>query len=110
MKILICDYEDEIKRQLGYEKDLLIKGFAKYGVNVFGLDSAMDKKQLAEKAIEATAAFYKEIGLPCTLKEAGIDNSRIDEMARHIADNEGLDKAYMALDLADIKEILTASL
>ena len=84
--------------------------FAKYGVNVFGLDSAMDKKQLAEKAIEATAAFYKEIGLPCTLKEAGIDNSRIDEMARHIADNEGLDKAYMALDLADIKEILTASL
>ena len=33
MKILICDYEDELKRQLGYEKDLLIKGFAKYGVN-----------------------------------------------------------------------------
>ena len=44
------------------------------------------------------------------LREVGIDDSRIDEMAQHIADNEGLENAYVPLTKQDIKEILMASL
>lgn len=44
------------------------------------------------------------------LKEVGIDESRIEEMAHHIAVNEGLENAYAPLTEKDIVEILTASL
>ena len=44
------------------------------------------------------------------LREVGIDDSRIDEMAHHIAVNEGLENAYVPLTEQDIKEILLASL
>jgi hypothetical protein len=44
------------------------------------------------------------------LKELGIDESRIGEMAHHVAVNEGLENAYVPLLEADITEILKASL
>ena len=44
------------------------------------------------------------------LPEVGIDESRIDEMAHHIAVNEGLENAYAPLTEKDIREILLASL
>ena len=47
---------------------------------------------------------------PMHLREVGIDESRIDEMAHHIAVNEGLENAYAPLTEQDIKEILMASL
>ena len=44
------------------------------------------------------------------LLEVGIDESRIGEMAHHIAINEGLENAYALLTEKDIAEIITASL
>jgi hypothetical protein len=44
------------------------------------------------------------------LREVGIDESRIGEMAHHIAINEGLENAYAPLTEKDIAEIITASL
>ena len=44
------------------------------------------------------------------LKEVGIDESRIEEMAHHIAVNEGLENAYVPLIEKVIVGILTASL
>ena len=44
------------------------------------------------------------------LKEVGIDESRLAEMAHHIAVNEGLENAYVPLTEEDIAEILRASL
>ena len=87
-----------------------IDRFVKYGINVFGIDSTLPKEEIADKAIEATYAFFESIGIPIHLREVGIDDSRIDEMAHHIAVNEGLDKAYAPLTEQDIKEILIASL
>ena len=84
--------------------------FVKYGVNVFGIDPALPKEQIAIRAIDATYAFFESIGIPMHLREVGIDESRIDEMARHIAQNEGLDKAYAPLSEADIRQILIDSL
>ena len=90
--------------------DKTIDRFVKYGINVFGIDASLPKQEIAEKAIDATYAFFESIHIPMHLREVGIDNSRIDEMAHHIAVNEGLENAYAPLTEQDIKEILIASL
>ncbi|MBR4829016.1 MAG: iron-containing alcohol dehydrogenase [Muribaculaceae bacterium] len=87
-----------------------IDRFVKYGINVFGIDASLPKQEIAEKAIDATHAFFESINIPMHLREVGIDESRIDEMAHHIAVNEGLEHAYAPLTEKDIKEILMASL
>lgn len=84
--------------------------FIKYGINVFGIDPTLPKQEIAGKAIDATYEFFESINIPMHLREVGIDDSRIDEMAHHIAVNEGLDKAYVPLTEQDIKEILLESL
>ena len=84
--------------------------FVKYGINVFGIDPTLPKQEIAKKAIDATYEFFESINIPMHLREVGIDDSRIDEMAHHIAVNEGLDKAYVPLTEQDIKEILLESL
>ena len=84
--------------------------FVKYGINVFGIDPTLPKQEIAGKAIDATYEFFESINIPMHLREVGIDDSRIDEMAHHIAVNEGLDKAYAPLTEQDIKEILLESL
>lgn len=84
--------------------------FVKYGINVFGIDPTLPKQEIAGKAIDATYEFFESINIPMHLREVGIDESRIDEMAHHIAVNEGLDKAYAPLTEQDIKEILQESL
>lgn len=87
-----------------------IDRFVKYGINVFGIDATLPKQEIAEKAIEATYKFFESINIPMHLRDVGIDESRIDEMAHHIAVNEGLERAYAPLTEQDIKEILIASL
>lgn len=84
--------------------------FVKYGINVFGIDPTLPKQEIAGKAIDATYEFFESTNIPMHLREVGIDDSRIDEMAHHIAVNEGLDKAYVPLTEQDIKEILLESL
>lgn len=84
--------------------------FVKYGINVFGIDPTLPKQEIAGKAIDATYEFFESINIPMHLREVGIDDSRIDEIAHHIAVNEGLDKAYAPLTEQDIKEILLESL
>lgn len=84
--------------------------FVKYGVNVFGIDSTLAPFEIAERAIEATYRFFESIGIPMHLKDVGIDDRRLGEMAHHIAVNEGLENAYAPLTEQDILDILKASL
>ena len=90
--------------------DKTIDRFVKYGINVFGIDASLPKQEIAERAIDETYKFFESINIPMHLREVGIDDSRIDEMAHHIAVNEGLENAYVPLTEQDIKEILVASL
>ena len=90
--------------------DKTVDRFVKYGVNVFGIDANQDKFAIADQAIEATYKFFESIGIPMHLKEVGIDESRIDEMAKHVADNEGLENAWVPLLQKDIADIFRASL
>ena len=77
---------------------------------MFGIDASLDKWEIANRAIDETYRFFESIGIPMHLREVGIDESRIGEMAHHIAVNEGLDSAYAPLTEKDIAEIITASL
>lgn len=40
-----------------------------------------------------------------TLREVGIDESRIDEMAHHVAETAGLENAWVPLTEADVAAI-----
>ena len=84
--------------------------FVRYGVNVFGIDPSLDKFDIANKAIDATYAFFEEIGIPMHLRDVGIGDERIGEMAHHIAVNEGLENAWVPLSEKDIAQIITDSL
>lgn len=58
--------------------------FVKYGINVMGVSPNLPLEVIANRAIDATYDFFKSIGIPMHLREVGIDESRIDEMAHHI--------------------------
>ena len=90
--------------------DKTVGRFVKYGVNIFGIDENPEQYEIAEKAIEETYCFFESIGIPMHLKEVGIDDSRLSEMANHIAVNEGLEHAWVPLSEQDILDILKASL
>ena len=90
--------------------DKTVDRFVKYGVNVFGIDSNLNKLDIANKAIDETYKFFESIGIPMHLKEVGIDESRIGEMAHHVAENEDLENAWAPLNEQDILDIFKASL
>ena len=90
--------------------DKTVGRFVKYGVNIFGIDENLEQYEIAEKAIEETYRFFESIGIPMHLKEVGIDDSRLSEMANHIAVNEGLEHAWVPLSEQDILDLLKASL
>ena len=77
---------------------------------MFGIDPALERSEIAERAIAETAEFFTSMGIPMHLREVGIDESRIPEMAHHIMTDKDLTKAYAPLTEQDIVEILTASL
>ena len=87
--------------------------FAQYGVRVFGLDPKNAPMDNAEEAIRKTAEFFKSIGLPGTLREAGIDSDEhFGEMADHIIAHwfGNFKDALRPLNRDDIIGILKAAL
>lgn len=84
--------------------------FVKYGTQIYGINPTLPEREIAELTIQKTYEFFESIGIPMHLKEVGIDESRLSEMAHHIAVNEGLEDAYAPLTEQDIYEILKESL
>lgn len=82
----------------------------KYGINVFNLDPNREKLDIAEDTIDLTFKFFESIGIPMYLRQVGIDEKRIYEMAEHVQEWEKLDKAWAPLSVDDIAEIFKASL
>lgn len=83
--------------------------FAAYGVNVWGLDASMPQRELAELAIQKTRDFFNSLGLPSTLREVGIDESKLELMAQK-ARGAGFDRTFVPLSVEDIHNILKMSL
>ena len=57
--------------------------FAQFAFNVMGVSKGIrDKEALVNEGIARLQAFYRRMGLPQTLTELGIDESRQEEMAQ----------------------------
>lgn len=93
--------------------DRTLERFVKFGVDIYGISPELPPYEIAEQTISRTFDFFKnDMHLPMTLKEVGIDASRLEEIAEHIAVNEGLDNpgVFAPLTQKDIYDILEASL
>lgn len=90
--------------------DKSIERFVSFGTHIFGIDPSLPRERIAEKTIDELYKLFESMGMPMHLKDVGIDESRIGEMAHHIAENEGLESAWMPLCEQDIAEILESSL
>ncbi len=86
-------------------KDETVESFATYARNVWGITES-DPYKAANAGIDATENFFKECGIPMTLTEIGIDDSKIDTMAAACVKNNNLSSAFVALDKDDIAKIL----
>lgn len=85
--------------------DATVTKFAEYGRNVWGI-MVEDDYECANKAIDATEQFFKDCGIPMTLKEIGIDESKLSLMAEDTIKYNDLSTAFVALDVADVTNIL----
>ena len=80
--------------------------FVDYAINVWKLENKDDKFALANEAIDLTEKFFKDCGIPMTLKEVNIDETHFDEMAKGAVEHGSLAYAYVPLNEDDVKKIL----
>ncbi|WP_317317201.1 iron-containing alcohol dehydrogenase [Longibaculum muris] len=81
--------------------------FARFGVNVMGVEDGNDKVAVAYQAIDALQNFIKdELGLPVHLSELGIKNLPIEDMVEKATKGEkSLPRAYRQLTKEDCAHI-----
>ena len=83
--------------------DDTVDDIAAYGVNVWDIDSRLDRYEIANKAIDKTEEFFKALGMPSSLREANIpDDSQLEAMAKAVGKVSG----YVKLNEEDILNIL----
>ena len=80
--------------------------FVDYAINVWKLENNDDKFALANEVIDLTEKFFKDCGIPMTLKEVNIDETHFDEMAKGAVEHGSLAYAYVPLNEDDVKKIL----
>ena len=90
--------------------DNTLERFVTYGTQLFGIDAQLPPMQIAQEAIQRTHDFFLSIGIPMTLTQVGIDNSRLAEMAAHTQRVSHLEYAWAPLTEQDIEAIYRASL
>ena len=85
--------------------DSTVDKFVSYGTEVWGIDPTLDRYEIANRAIQATADFlFDDLKLPARLSEYGIDETHLKEMAEKSA-AEGLENAYVPLSAEDVLAI-----
>lgn len=89
--------------------DQTVDKFCEYGRNVWNITEE-DKYKCANMAIDATEQFFKDCGIPMTLGEVGIDDSKLELMAEDTIKYNNMAGAYVALNKEDILAILKACL
>lgn len=58
--------------------------FARYAYEVFGVSREYAPREAARMGIEETEAFFRSLGLPVNLKDAGLEGCDIEKMLDHI--------------------------
>jgi len=86
-----------------------LEKFVEYGVNVWGIDANQDKYKIANEAIDKTREYFISLGIPSSLREVGINEEKLEEMAKQATRNGKLGN-FRALDAGDVLSIFTAAL
>lgn len=81
-----------------------LDNFVEYGVNVWNIDDKQDKYAIANKAIEKTREYFISLGIPSTLKEVGIEEEKLEEMAK-AATRRGAVGGFRPLKEEDVLKI-----
>jgi alcohol dehydrogenase YqhD (iron-dependent ADH family) len=89
-----------------YKQD--VKRFAQFAKEVWGAEGSTDEESALE-GIERTKAFFKEIGLPTTLKELGVSPEKFAEMAK-AATFRGEIGNFVKLGPGDVEKIYQIAL
>ena len=85
--------------------DGTVKRFAMYARNVWDIDETDDYKA-ANAGIDCTEKFFKDMGLPSTLTEIGLDDSQFTKMAAEAVRTSGLaTRSYVKLSVEDVEKI-----
>lgn len=85
--------------------DGTVKRFAMYARNVWDIDETDDYKA-ANAGIDCTEKFFKDMGLPSTLTEIGLDDSQFTKMATEAVRTSGLaTRSYVKLSAEDVEKI-----
>ncbi|MEI7616610.1 MAG: iron-containing alcohol dehydrogenase [Actinomycetota bacterium] len=86
-----------------------ISRFAQFAVRVFGAESYFnDIERTALEGIKNLESFYKEIGLPTRLKDVGIPDTILEEMAKKGTEGGPLGN-FVKLEKKDVLNILKMS-
>ncbi len=90
--------------QYVYKTD--IRRFAQFAHRVWDVEYDFEApERTAQKGISMLKAFFKEIGLPVSLKDLGIPDERLDEMAQRCTSRGNLGN-FVKLDKAAVLSIL----
>lgn len=88
--------------------DETLDKFVEYGVNVWDIDKNLRKEEISAKAIEMTSDYFKSLGIPMTLREVGIEEEKLEEMAKQ-AVRFGLDDCFVPLKMEDVLKIFKSA-
>ncbi len=92
------------------DEDNLYK-FVEYGVNVWDIDKNLADIEIARRSINKTSEFFHSLNIPMTLREVGIDEEKLNLMAKSVTeDNNGLVGNFKSLNYDDVLEIFKKSL
>jgi alcohol dehydrogenase YqhD (iron-dependent ADH family) len=82
--------------------------FAQFAARVWNVDYCFeDPARTAREGIRRLEVFFREIGMPVTLKELGVKDDRLEEMARH---ERGPIGSFVKLGKKEVRDIYTLAL
>ena len=85
--------------------------FIEYGVNVWNIDKNKDKYTIAQEAIDKTKEFFISLGIPTTLREVGIGEENLENMAKAaIEHKDGVVGNFKPLNYEDVLAIYKKAL
>jgi hypothetical protein len=87
-----------------------VNRFARFAVRVWGVEPRFDwSERTALEGIGRTKAFFRDVGLPTSLKDLGIDGKRLAEMAKKATERGPLGN-FTKLSEKDVLSIYQAAL
>lgn len=89
--------------------DNTLEKFVEYGVNVWDIDPSKDKYEIAREGINKTREYFTSLGMPSILKEVGIGEEKLEEMAKK-ATSRGTLGSFKPLDTEDVLNIYKKAL